>query len=68
MNIKKDGVEDAISFGAAYHTRIALINGIGYALWNTDIVLLNEVSFGVTSKCFEVNQILNDYFAAKVFS
>lgn len=66
--ILNDGVEDTISFGVAYRTRVALVNGIGYALWNTDIALLDEVSSGVTDKCFEVDQVLKDYFAATVFS
>jgi hypothetical protein len=63
--ILNDGVEDTISFGVAYRTRVALVNGIGYALWHTDIALLDEVSSGVTDKCFEVNQVLKDYFAAE---
>jgi len=68
INFVNNGVEDTICFHTAYRTRVALLNGIGYALWHTDIALLDEVSSGVTSKCFEVNQVLNDYFAAEVFS
>jgi hypothetical protein len=66
--ILNDGVEDTVCFHTCHRTTTSVINELGYVLWNTDIVLLNEVSFGVTSRCFEVNQILNDYFAAEVFS
>jgi hypothetical protein len=64
--ILNDGVEDTVCFHTDYRTRTALINELGYVVWKIDFVQLGQIGEDVTSKCLEVRDILNDYFAAEV--
>jgi hypothetical protein len=68
INFVNNGVEDTICFHTSYRTGTALINELGYVAWQTSFVLFGEISEGVASRGLEIHNILDDYFAAKVFS
>lgn len=68
INFVNNGVEDTICFHTGNLTRAALINELGYVVWNIGFEFLGEISEGVTSRGLEIHNILDDYFAAKVFS
>jgi hypothetical protein len=60
--ILNDGVEDTVCFHTGYRTRTALINELGYIVWNIGFVLLGEISEGVTTRGLQIHSVLNDYF------
>jgi len=64
INFVNNGVEDTVCFHTGYRTRAALINEIGYVVWNIGFEFLGEISEGVMTRGLEIHGVLGNYFEA----
>ncbi len=64
INFANNGVEDTVCFQTGYRTRTALINELGYVVWEIDFVQLGQISEGVTTRGLQIHSVLGNYFEA----